>query len=290
MKFCKIALYADDTVLYLANPDFGKAVCRLQEDMSALNEWCLKNGIRMNIDKTNTMVFGTQKRVSKLPPFEITIDKVPIPAASTYRYLGVTLDSQINYNKHVKNVISKVSLKIKQLRRMRFFLDTKAALLVYKNMILPLLEYGDIFLEGVSVENRRKLQVLQNKGLRSALQKDRFTSTVDLHAAAKIGKLNDRRGQHVLSYMFDMAQTRGNLKTIRESGVKTRSQNKKLVKIRKPITEKFKKSLTYRGPKRWNDLPESFHHLNSRSLFNDRIKRRVVKTDKTGNGVGQEPT
>ena len=68
--------------------------------------------------------------------------------------------------------MSVASQKLKQLRRMCSFLNTKAATLVYKNMILPVIKYGDIFLVGATVENRKKLQILQNKGLRCALNRD----------------------------------------------------------------------------------------------------------------------
>ena len=62
-----------------------------------------------------------------------------------YKYVAVTLDRQLNYSKHVANMVSRASLKLKQFRRMHSFLNTKAAILVYKSMLLPLLEYGNIF-------------------------------------------------------------------------------------------------------------------------------------------------
>ena len=62
--------------------------------------------------------------------------------------------------------------------------------MVYKNMILPELEYGDIFMLGTSVSNRKTLQTLQNKGLRCALNKDRDTSRDELHAEADLHQLN----------------------------------------------------------------------------------------------------
>ena len=125
----------------------------------------------MNTDKTKLMVFGSPVKISKLPDFEIKID----------------------YTKHIQTVISKVSLKLKQFRRMRYFLDVKAATLVYKNMILPIIEYGDIFLVGTTAENRKKLQILQNKGLRCALR-EQDTSIDELQ------RLKYRRDQHLLSY------------------------------------------------------------------------------------------
>ena len=83
--------------------------------------------------------------------------------------------------------------------------------MVYKGMILPILEYGDVFLHSASVENRKRLQILQNKGLRCALCKDIDTSTVDLHTEANLLKLHFRREQHILNFVYDSAQVTSNL-------------------------------------------------------------------------------
>ena len=275
IKNCNIALYADDTVLYMANRDFVKTTAMMQKDLDALSLWCVNNGISMNVDKTKLMLFGQPKKIKELPAFDVVYNGSPIRTVSTYKYLGVTMDSQLNFNMHVQRTIATVTDKLKQFRRMRFFLDTKAAVLVYKNMILPLLEYGDIFLTGTTVDNRRKLQVLQNKGIRCALNRDRETSISDLHSEIQLSKLNKRRELHLLNYMFDLAQNDSNLKKLCNLGVKTRSHNKKLLKIRKPVTEKFKKSTAYKGPKNWNELPEEFHHLDTRKQFSGKMKLRL---------------
>ena len=100
IKHCKIALYADDTVLYLANSDYGKTVNRMQVDVDALSQWCLTNGIQMNVEKTKLMLFGNPKKIEKLPAFHIKVDDSPLKIVPHYKYLGVMLDSQLNYNKH----------------------------------------------------------------------------------------------------------------------------------------------------------------------------------------------
>ena len=277
VKNCNIALYADDTVLYLANTDFARTVCKVQTDMDALSLWCTENGIQMNVDKTKIMVFGNSKKIDKLPHFEIMVNNVPLQRALHYKYLGMTLDSQLNYNLHVQKIISNVTVKLKQFRRMRYFLDDKSALLIYKNMILPMIEYGDLFLVGTSIENKKKLQVLQNKGLRCALIREKDSNRDELHEEAKILRLKHRRNMHLLSYMYDVSHTEKHKLRHQKEGVQTRTQYKKLFKIRKPVTEKFKKSLAYRGPKRWNDLPEELHHLNTRCQFNYRVKSHIEK-------------
>ena len=91
VKKCGVALYADDTVLYTANDNFVNSISKLQEDMNSLNDWCTRNGIKANTDKTKVMVLGTPKMLEKLPKFDI--DNVPLQVVSMYKYLGITLDS-----------------------------------------------------------------------------------------------------------------------------------------------------------------------------------------------------
>ena len=120
------------------------------------------------------------------------------------------LDNQLTFNQHVARTINAVTAKLKQFQRMRGFLNTKAALMVYKNMLLPILEYGDIFLSATTSLNRKKVQILQNKGLRCALGKDIETSIDDLHEEAKLLRLKFRRNQHLLNFMYDQAQNQQN--------------------------------------------------------------------------------
>ena len=94
---------------------------------------------------------------------------------------------------------------------MRSFLNSTAATLVYKNMILPIIEYGDLFTVGATACNRKRLQILQNKGLRCALGRDINTSVLELHREAKLLKLKYRRDLHMLSNMYDRAQHPNNI-------------------------------------------------------------------------------
>ena len=267
VKSCRIAMYADDTVLYTANKDFGKSVSDLQADLNLLSHWCDLNGIKANTDKTKIMVFGSQSVQNKLPPFTIRLGDTPLQSVLSYKYLGITLDTQLNYNLHMNRVIGSVTSKLKQFQRMRSFLNTKAALMVYKNMLLPILEYGDVFTIAASAENRRRLQTLQNKGLRCALGKGLEFSSEALHTEANLLKLKYRREQHLLNLMFDRAQTEASLRKPSKSAIKTRSQSKKLLMLKRPRTEKFKKSLAYAGPTKWNLLPEAVQHECSKDTF-----------------------
>ena len=135
------------------------------------------------------MVFGSKSKLADARDLSLTIENTNLERAVNYTYLGITLDEQLNYEQHAGNTIRRVSDKIYQLRKLRSFLNNKAALLVYKNMILPILEYGDVFFSSTILKTRKKLQTLQNQGLKCALNKDRLFNTNLLHSEAKLQKL-----------------------------------------------------------------------------------------------------
>ena len=203
VKHCQKALNVDDTVLYTSNRVFDRSVLALQNDLNRLSNWCSKNGIMANTDKTKIMIFGSPSIQKKIQPFNIKFGEIPLENVTSYNYLGLTLDSQLNYNLHVNRLIASVSGKLKQFQRMRGFLNAKAAMMVYKNMLLPILEYGDIFLTATSAVNKKRLQTLQNKGVRCALSMGQEAHSADLHEEAKLLKLKYRREQHLLNFLYD---------------------------------------------------------------------------------------
>ena len=267
--------YADDTVLYSKKRSLEESRVDLQKDLDGLANWCVDNEIYINIDKTKAMFFGSRAKIESSPLPDFFIGDTAIQRAQTYTYLGIKLDEQLTLETHANSVIQRVSNRIYQLSKIRSYVTQKAALLIYKNMILPILEYGDIFLHSASQRVRKKLQILQNKALRCALHRDKYVKSDDLHKDAKLLKLKDRRHVHVLLHMFQLSQMPDFKlwKTHQSTGVRTRSSKKKLIGLRKPNNEKYKKSITYQGPKLWNSLPGSMQKIDSYHEFKTQVNK-----------------
>ena len=62
----------------------------------------------------------------------------------SYKYLGITLDNSLNLNLQIQQTMNKVSHKLYILSKIRQFLTKESAILIYKTMILPYFDYGDI--------------------------------------------------------------------------------------------------------------------------------------------------
>ena len=233
-------------------------------------------GLFINSKKTKYMVFGSKSKLADVRDLSLTIENTNLERAVNYTYLGITLDEQLNYEQHAGNTIRRVSDKIYQLRKLRSFLNNKAALLVYKNMILPILEYGDVFFSSTILKTRKKLQTLQNQGLKCALNKDRLFNTNLLHSEAKLQKLKWRRKQHIGQLVFQTTKLK-NFKNWKPKlcNMTTRSSKKKLITSRKPNNEKFKKSITYFGTKLWNSLPAELQKESEYPIFKHKLKLHI---------------
>ena len=134
----KFTLYADDTVIYSSSKNINRAIANIQHDLNKLTNWCKTNSIFINPNKTKYIIFSNQKIMQTL--FQLTVDDTEINQVSQFTYLGVTLDQHLTFKNHAQQTINKVLAKVYQLKKMRKFLSNKAALLIYKNMILPILE------------------------------------------------------------------------------------------------------------------------------------------------------
>ena len=95
IKHCKVALYADDAVQYLAKKNFDVSVDLMQQDIDSISRWCLSNGIMANTNKTKVMVFSSKHSLKLVPPFEIKFGNASLQTVSTYRYLGFTGQSTL---------------------------------------------------------------------------------------------------------------------------------------------------------------------------------------------------
>ena len=270
IKKSNIALYADDTVLYSNCKNLKTARRDMQADLNALQKWCVQNCIYANASKTKFMIFGSKVTLAR-PECEglsLSINNQPVNRVHTYCYLGVHLDEQLNYELHARDTINKVRVKISQLRLMRRFLNQHAALLVYKNMILPILEYGDVFFSALSVLTRKKLQIMQNKALRTAL--DSKAARKELHILANLKPLKIRRKLHLLQFVFRKKHDK-KLLARRAAGRVTRSSGKILFNLKKPRTEKYKTCVSYYGFKLWNQLPASIQGIELPQVFKRKI-------------------
>ena len=154
----------------------------------------------------------------------------------------MVLDQHLTFDNHAKYTIDRVSAKVYQLKKIRKFLTKKAALLIYKNMILPLMEYGETYMISATQDNRNNLQKLQNMVLKCALEKDNVLTQTFCTMRRNYINLNTDKHMYQISATPEFQGWKVRVRVMRNS-------NKKLMKTKEPNTTEFLNSITYRPPK-----------------------------------------
>ena len=198
------------------------------------------------------MILGTRPRTSKCGNLGLKINNYELERVDTFKYLGVTLDPSLSYDAHLTAINATVRHKIFMLRAVRPFLTQFAALQVYRAMILPILEYGNILYDSAPRKHTDKLQVAQNSALKAVFGLPKLTPTVVLHTKAKITTLVERRIRAVLIQSYRRTKHDTYLDT---RALYTRTHAS--VTLKRPIARSnvAQKSLAYRGAVLWNKLP-----------------------------------
>ena len=69
--------------------------------------------------------------ISKTTEFSLNLDGKPIPLVTNTKFLGVTIDNNLTWTKHINNIIAKISANKNLIGKSRNLLSTHAKNSVY---------------------------------------------------------------------------------------------------------------------------------------------------------------
>ena len=257
-------LYADDTVIFKSGINVPDTVAELQNDLNGFGSWCRANKLSINTKKSNYVIYGTKQKSARIRHCLLTLQNDQLLKTPSYKYLGVLIDSHLNFNAHVENCCKIVSHKLYLLSKIRRYITEEACTQIFKTMIVPLLDYGDVVYSGSSDKNLSKLQKLQNRGLRICLNVREHVSRIQLHQLCKTSPLKCRRIFNLRKFMF---KQKGNQEITVDREIRTRRHDAVIFETSRPNLELFKKSTIYRGILEWNSLPVHIRNIDTFDEF-----------------------
>ena len=154
LNHVNISMFADDCVLYISGNNWPAIYDKLQNDVNAFVSWINENALVLNVSKTKTVIFGNRHKLSKIKnPRPISICNRNVEFVKKYMYLGVTLDCDMNLDSLYKDVVKKVNNKIYNLRKLRRYVNFRISVNIYKQTILPILDFGGFMMLSMSIKN-----------------------------------------------------------------------------------------------------------------------------------------
>ena len=141
----KILNFADDTLLYrtFEKDTYLQDNENLNFELQKVSNWLKENKLKLNIDKTRTILFHPGKSVFwKNLNFEVKIGKTAVKMVKSYKYLGVIIDNNLNWTEHIEMVKSKLLKAIGVLYKTRYFLNENSLYLIFNSLFMSHIRYG----------------------------------------------------------------------------------------------------------------------------------------------------
>ena len=272
--FVKLSMYADDCVLYISGNNWENMRNRIQEDLDCFEHWGELNNLHLNVKKTKMLLVGSDSKLkSIIHPKPLTAYDTDVIFVSQYKYLGVILDSKMSLKPFFAHVKKTVYSKLFIFRKIRNYLTENASIMLYKQMILPFMEYAGFMLVACNLEDRRELQKCQNDALRLCVRSkisDRVKIS-EMHAKCKIISLEQRHRIQLLLLMYKKSKDQSCHKVFPRN---TRESVRIVFKTDQYEGTLYKRSPYFVGTRLWNEMSKSDIERPDIDSFKKCIKRK----------------
>ena len=267
-------LYADDLVLLSIGKNPIQVKTLLQNDLTSVQHWCNINRLTPNIGKTKSMWFVPDNKVEHVRGLNVELNGQLLGQVVEFKYLGVWLDRDLKFDRQLENLDHQIALKLIQFRKTRHYLTVDGAMSIYKQAIVPIIEYCDFLVDSGPADRIRKLQTHQNNGLRICVRKKIGEMTTNqLHKKCNVERLDPRRRKHLACLMYRHASVEGNC-IIQNN--RTRADSKRKLKVERPKREKYRRGPLYRGMQIWSELDSDLQKQESVHQFKAKLQK-VIK-------------
>jgi hypothetical protein len=158
-----ILSFADDAKFYKSISSLDDNLL-LQKDLIEFNEWCISNGLSLNINKCQILTYS-KKRITL--NYNYSISDTSLERVHMIKDLGITFDTKLLFDIHILTIRNKALSVFGMIKRnCSKFNDPFTFKCLYSSLIRSNLEYAPIIWENNNIGYSNQLKKVQNKVLR----------------------------------------------------------------------------------------------------------------------------
>lgn len=198
--------------------------------------------------------------------------------------LGVTLDGQLSWERHIENIVKKMGRGISCIRRCCFFLTPASRVLVTQALVLSHLDYCSAVWSGADKKDLSKLKIAQNKAARLTLPCPLGVrqNTERMHASLSWLRVEERLACNLMGFFRNICYSKqpnclySQINYVRDQHSHTTRQTTRdyLVKP-KSRTDAVCRSVMYRAITMWNKLTTMIIDAPSKASFKTLLKKHI---------------
>ena len=105
------------------------------------------------------MIFRAAGQLQHMQHVKVQVGNTEITRVENYKYLAMKLDTRLIFSDHISYTKGKTLPKIKLLGRLNNILDADTLLMLYKAIIVPIFDYGDVIYHNLNQKDAIALQM-----------------------------------------------------------------------------------------------------------------------------------
>ena len=253
-------------------------------ELDKVSTWLASNKLTLNIKKSKFMIFSNKKK--DVHELTVKINNKPLEKCSSYKYLGIIIDEKLNWGKHIEYICKKVSKACGALAKIRHCASLELQREIYYALFYSYVRYGISIWGNANPDTLKPLKVLNHRAAR--IMTFAPFGQIDLNPILRyleILDIDDIFRLETLKLLFKMKNDMipinlGHYFEVRNANVhhryslRPRSTSVETIDTRLRIGEK---SLQYRGPRVWDEIPENIQNSVSFKSFKKEMKKHLLQ-------------
>lgn len=286
-KHCKYHMYADDLQIYIScrPPDVLIAVQKINQDLQNVAIWADQNSLVLNPLKSKYMILGSKKSISAMLSAEpiIVIKGDNIEQVNTATNLGLTMDPELRFEKHIVNCMRNCFYRLKMLYTFRKHLSVVLRKQLVDSLVLSRLNYCDtVYGPCLLARTNSLIQRIQNACIRYCVDIPRRSHVTPFANQNNILKMEARRRLHLAGLLFGVITTHKPRYLYEKLSWRQHLSKNHIRTTTNPLsipqhrTAAFRGSFKYAASHCWNNLPPPLRGLKTKCNFLIHLKKYLL--------------
>ena len=161
--------YIDDSTNLISNTSSKNLNCYLTLYYNLLQYYYDANKLVINPDKTELLVSCKNKFRDEANKIKFKADIYNIEQKDSSKILGFIINKNLNHDKQINNIISKVNYRLHTIKFVAKYMNNKIKIIVYNSLVISIIRYVMPLLLNLNFKQLKTVNVLVTQAARSAI-------------------------------------------------------------------------------------------------------------------------
>ena len=258
--------------------------------MNKVSLWLKANKLTLNTMKTKFMLFVPKNKRVNTDTVKLYIDGSEIEQTKIQKFLGVIINSQLDWKHHINYICTKIAKAIGIINKIKYYIGTKAKRTLYCSLVLPYINYCNAVWASTYYTKLDKVFKLQKRVIRIIASVGYLSHTKPLFSKYRILSVFELNKLQIGMLMFKclklkttLPQFLRNYFTFNSDIHSYNTRGAGGIHIIQARTNLRKFSFRYSGPHLWNSLAQYLTKTESIYQFRAKYIHYLTNTETISN-------